>query len=104
MVLPTDDEEVAAADQAVQGGRAEAPNRRAGEKRSKTGEDRVERLDFIKFGSFAVASAPVGLQRWGSARGHEDVPDSTVDVAERVPSSLFALDVSASLEREEPLG
>ena len=45
------DQKTAAADQAGQGGRAGAPHCRTGEKRSRTDDDRVEWLDFIKFGS-----------------------------------------------------
>ena len=58
-----DDEKMASADQTRQDDGVGVHHRRAGEKRSRTGEDRVEQLDFIKFGSFSVTSTPVGLQR-----------------------------------------
>ena len=58
-----DDEKMASTDQTRQDDGVGVHHRRAGEKRSRTGEDRVEQLDFIKFGSFSVTSTPVGLQR-----------------------------------------
>ena len=58
-----EDEKMASADQTRQDNGVGVLHRRAGEKRSRTGEDRVEQLEFIKFGSFSVTSTPVGLQR-----------------------------------------
>jgi hypothetical protein len=58
-----DNEKMVAANQTRQDNGVGVLHRRAGEKRRRTGEDRVEQLKFIKFGSFSVTSTPVGLQR-----------------------------------------
>ena len=57
-----EDEKMASADQTRQDDGVGVHHRCAGDKRSRTGEDRVEQLDF-KFGSFSVTSTPIGLQR-----------------------------------------
>lgn len=63
-----DDEKIEGAGQA---GGAGTLHQRAGEKRCRTGEDRLEQLIHgpgITFGSFNVTSVPVGLQRCGGGR------------------------------------
>ena len=67
-----DDEKMEGAAQAGQADGIGTPHRSAGEKRGRTGEDRVEQLNYysgIKFGSFTIASVPGGLQSCGGSRG-----------------------------------
>jgi len=60
-----DDEKMAGTDQTRQGVGVGVHHCRTGEKRSRTSEDCMEQLGFVKFGSFSVSSTPVGLQRCG---------------------------------------